>query len=395
MFDLKRARSETPGVEHCIHLNNCGAGLMPQTVLDTMVEYLTLESQIGGYEAAEQRHDDLEHAYAAISRLLNCQPREVAIIENATRAWDMVVYAFNFRPGDRILTSVAEYASNFIALLQLKKRFGVVIDVVPDDESGQFDVNQLENMIDPTVKLVCVTHVPTNGGLINPIVDIGKVTRSNSIPFMVDACQSVGQIDIDVEVANIDFLSASTRKYLRGPRGVGFLYVAEEWIDRLEPPFLDLHAARWITREGFSLRDDARRFENWETNFAGKVATGVAVDYALEWGINNINRRIVQLASCARSGLSSIPGITVRDKGTHQSGIVSFSCDSAEPVSIVSSLKADGINISRSTAFSTRLDMDDRNLPEVVRAGFHYYNSEQEVERFLSAIEKLSGESTH
>jgi cysteine desulfurase / selenocysteine lyase len=388
-FDLERARRETPGCENVLHFNNAGAGLMPRPVLDAMVEHLRLEAAIGGYEAADRAESAVEHTYDAIAALLNCRRDEIAVVENATRAWDMAFYGVPLGPGDRILTAMAEYASNVISYLQVARKTGATVEVVPNDEHGQVSVAALRAMLDERVKLIAITHVPTNGGLINPAEEIGRVAREAGVLYLLDACQSVGQIPIDVAAIGCDVLSATGRKYLRGPRGTGFLYVRQDVIEQLEPPFLDLHAARWVARDRYEVRPDARRFENWETNYAGKIGLGVAVDYAMGWGVEATSSRLIGLAERLRARLGAIPGVTVRDVGARKGGIVTFTVAGHEPAAIQRHLAARGINVTTSTVFSTRYDMEARGLASVVRASVHYYNSEAEVERFGSEIAEL------
>ena len=291
-IDVQRARRETPGCGNVLHFNNAGAALMPQPVLHATIGHLQLEALIGGYEAAAQAQDAVAHVYDAAATLLGCHREEIAIVENATRAWDMAFYAIPFGPGDRILTAMAEYASNFIAFLQVARKTGAVVEVIPNDASGQLSIEALRQAIDDRVKLIAITHVPTNGGLVNPAAAVGQVAREAGVWYLLDACQSIGQLPLDVEAMGCDLLSATGRKYLRGPRGTGLLYVRRAILDRLEPPFLDLHAAQWVTPERFEMRPDARRFENWETYYAGKIGLGVAIEYALQWGIEAIWARV-------------------------------------------------------------------------------------------------------
>ncbi len=388
-FDLTRARRETPGCQNVLHLNNAGASLMPQSVLDAVIGHLELEACIGGYEAADQAIDALEACYDLAAELINCHRDEIAMIENATRAWDMAFYSIPFKPGDRILTAKASYASNYIAFLQRAKRDGITIDVIPDDEYGQLSVQALQKMFDDDVKLVAITHVPTNGGLVNPAMEVGDFIRQTNAYYLLDACQSAGQMPIDVEVIGCDMLSTTGRKYLRGPRGTGFLYVRREVLDQLEPPFLDLHSAIWVSKESYQMEGTSRRFENWESNVAGRVGLGVAIDYALQWGLDAIWYRVKTLAEDLRNGLRQIPGVTVHDLGKVKSGIVTFSVEGLGPTVIQQKLRRDGINVCTSTVFSTRLDMEGRGLDEIVRASVHYYNSEEELERFTEAIATL------
>jgi len=374
-----------------MHFNNAGAGLLPQPVLEGVVEHLKLEAAIGGYEAAEGQAAEIEHCYTALAALLNCRTDEIAVVENATRAWDAAFYAMDFAPGDRILTAGAEYASNYIAYLQVAKRTGAVIDVVPDDRDGQLDVDALRGMIDERVKLISITHVPTNGGLVNPAAEIGVVAREAGVPFLLDACQSVGQMPIDVEAIGCDMLSATGRKYLRGPRGTGFLYVRASMLDRLEPPMLDLRAATWTGRNKYRMRPDARRFENWESNVAGKIGLGIAADYARNWGLEAIEERVSGLAALLRRELGKIGGVTIRDLGRRRCGIVTFTVDGRDAQHIRQRLAERAINVSISGRGSTLLDMDRRRLNEVARASVHYYNTEEEVGRFCESLESIVG----
>lgn len=389
-IDVARARAETPGCANVTHFNNAGAALMPQPVLNAVTEHLHAEALTGGYEAANAAHDAIEHVYDAVAALLSCHRDEVAIVENATRAWDMAFYSLPLQPGDRILTARAEYASNYLAFLQVARRTGAVIEMIPSDETGQVDVGALRAMLDERVKLIAITHVPTNGGLVNPAAEIGAVARQAGVCYLLDACQAAGQLPLDVEAIGCDMLSATGRKYLRGPRGTGFLYVRRSWLERLEPPLIDLHAATWTGRDTYTLRPDARRFENWEANIAAKVGLGVAIDYALGWGLDAIWARVSELAERLRALLREVPGVAVHDLGVVRCGIVTFTLAGRGAMEIREALRAQGINVSVSTLTSTRLDMEARALDAVVRASVHYYNTNEELERLCDALRALA-----
>lgn len=388
-IDLDRARRETPAAATLLHFNNAGAALIPQPVLAAQTTHLELEASIGAYEAADAARERIDALYGAVARLLNCRPDEIALVENATVGWSMAFYGLKLGRGDRILTARTEYASNYIAFLQVAARTGAKVEAIPSDETGQVSAADLERMIDERVRLIAITHVPTNGGLVNPAEAIGRVARAHGIPFLLDACQSAGQISLDVEALGCDMLSATGRKYLRGPRGTGFLYVRRTILDRLEPPFLDLHAATWVAPDRYEMRPNARRFENWEKNVAGLIGLGAAVAYALDWGLPAIEARVTALAESLRGRLAEIPEVAVMDIGARRCGIVTFAVATKPAAEIATRLRAKRINVSVTPPSGTLLDAAARRLPDLVRASVHYYNSEDEVDRFAAAVAEL------
>lgn len=390
-LDVLRAREETPGTRHVLHFNNAGAGLMPSCVLNAVTGHLRLEAERGGYEASAIAKASQERAYAAVAELLNAAPDEIAMVENATAAWLMAFHAMiqDMRPGDKILTAEAEYAANYVSYLQAARTKGLEVVVVPSDEAGALDLNALENLIDEKVKLISVTHVPTNGGLVNPAREIGAIAKRAGVLYLLDACQSVGQLPMDVQEIGCDALSVTGRKYLRAPRGTGFLYMRKDLLLHLEPPYIDHSAAVWTDLDTYKLVDSAKRFENWEFNVAGVIGLGVAVDYALEWGMDAISKRIVGLADGLREGLSAIKGVTVTDIGHQKCGITTFIKDGVSPTEIKNQLSAQNMNVSVSNKSSTRIDMTRRGFSELVRASVHYYNDETEIQRLCEAVDAL------
>jgi selenocysteine lyase/cysteine desulfurase len=388
LIELARVRADTPGCRDVAHFNNAGAALPTRAVLDTVIEHLELEARVGGYMAADVVAERSAVVYESVAALVGASVDEIALVENATRAWDMVAYSLgaSFGPGDRVLTSQAEYASNVIGLLQLAARTGASVEVVPDDESGQLDVDALERMLDERVRLVTMSWIPTQGGLVNPAAAVGAVTRAAGVPYLLDACQAVGQLPIDVDALGCDFLSATGRKYLRAPRGTGLLYVRRDWIERLDPPFLDVHAARWTEGDGVVARDDARRFESWERSVANQLGLGTAAEYALALGVEAIRVRVVELASSLRDQLAAIPGLTLHDRGVERCGIVTFTVADVDVYELAASLRVQGINISVSTIDFARYDFEARGLTAINRASVHYYNTDDELTRLVHAV---------
>jgi cysteine desulfurase / selenocysteine lyase len=384
---IMRLRAETPATARMIHFNNAGAALMPDPVYHAVLAHLALEQTVGGYDAEALAKPALAAFNEGFARLLNCRPDEIAHVENATRAWDMAFYGIGFQAGDVILSAEAEYASNYIALLHMAKRRGVQIEIVPSSAGGEIDLEALERRLRAGgVKLVSLTHVPTQSGLVNPAGEVGRLARAHGALYLLDACQSVGQMPVDVAAIGCHMLSGTGRKFLRGPRGTGFLYVAREVLDQLDPPFLDLHAATLDEAGGYQLQPDARRFENWESNVAGRVGLSAAVGYALELGMDAIWQRTQMLGEALRARLGRIDGIVVRDPGRERCGIVTFTSEAESPEPIKARLQRDNIAVSVSMARYAMLDLGRRGLPAVVRASVHYYNTLDEIERFAMAL---------
>jgi selenocysteine lyase/cysteine desulfurase len=388
-LNIPQLRKDTPGCNHVSHFNNAGAALPPSIVLTEIKNHLDLEAHIGGYEAAQIASTAIKDFYKNAAQLIHCTPNEIAFMDNATRAWDMAFYSLNLNKGDKILTAEAEYASNYLAFLHKAQTTGVVIDVIKNDIYGQLDVSDLERKIDKNVRLIAITHVPTNGGLINPAQEVGKIAKSHNIPYLLDATQSVGQMPMNVRELQCDFLCATGRKYLRGPRGTGFLYASNKIIEHCNPPFIDLQSAQWIDDDHYRLQKNAQRFETWEQYIAGKIGLSTAIDYLLRLDINACWERILLLANLLRTRLAAIPGIVIKDLGKRQCGIITFTAQNKSPQEIQHYLGTKKINVSVSLKEYARLDMHKRNLDALVRASVHYYNTEEEIAFLCEELQKF------
>ncbi len=385
-MNVEMLRADTPSCRSYVHANNAGASPVPEPVHRAVLRHLDLERRIGGYAAQEAAAQDLAAFYTEAAALIGAAPEEIAFVENATRAWDMAFYGLAFAPGDRILTHASEYVSNLLAMLQRARLTGVEIDYVPSDADGGADVTAMAAMITPCTKLIAMTHVPTSGGLVNPAEEIGCVAREHGIPYLLDACQSVGQIDIDVDRIGCDMLCATGRKFLRGPRGTGFLCVRKQMMDRLEPPFVDLWAADWTTADTYEMQETARRFETFERNVAGQIGLMEAIRYARAIGLPQIEARITALADDLRQRLVQVPGVRLHDTGARRCGIVTFTLDGEAPVQTALRLKRAGIMVSVTPRAYARIDFEARGLDAVVRASLHCFNDTGDLERLVAAV---------
>ncbi|MGE0171254.1 MAG: aminotransferase class V-fold PLP-dependent enzyme [Oligoflexales bacterium] len=386
MMDIEKHRLETPGSAHITHFNNAGASLMAKVVVDTMKNFIDLETRMGGYEAEASRSEDIDRVYASIARLIRANPDEIAITGNATQAWNAFFYSMRFEKDDEIITTISEYGSNYIALLQVAKKTGARIVNVRCDEDGMVSLDHLKKAFSKKTKLIAITHVPTNCGLIQPVAEVGKLARKAKVPFLLDACQSVGQLDIDVNAIGCDALTATGRKYLRGPRGTGFLYVNRRIVEKIEPSFLDNHSAKLVSLTEFAVRPDARRFETWECSHTLKLGLGAAVDYLLTIGTKAVEERVRYLAAKLIRSLSEHSKIMVHNVGSNQCGIVSFSVEGTDVAAIRRSLSGANFNVSITTPENTPLDLIHKQKGPLLRASLHYYNTEAEIEAFVKHL---------
>jgi len=386
---IQQLRDDTPGCRQRLHFNNAGAALCPAPVHQALVDHLALEQRIGGYEAAAEASQGIDRFYQATGRLLNCDAAEIAWAENASAAWNTLLQALSLEPGDRIVTGQSEYAGNFLSLLHLARQRQLHIDIVPNDPDGRIDLQRLEAALASRVKLVALTHVASQNGTVQPAREVGELARRHRIDYLLDAAQSAGQIPLNVEELGCDMLVGTGRKFLRGPRGSAFLCARHTIIERLEPPRVDLHSARWTGVREYRFHDDARRFESFECSVAGKIALGRAVAYANELGVPDIHGRVMALARRLRSGLAAIPGLVIDEAMKADSGIVTFHSREMEAATVCDRLREQGINTSVARHDGTRLDFERRKLKDINRASVHYYNTEQEVDRFCERIEAL------
>lgn len=390
MVDEQRVRADTPGVGNgAVFLDSAGSSLPPRVVTETVIGHLRREAEIGGYRAANERLDDLAGVKTVIAELINATPGTIALSDSATRAWTDFFYAVPLRPGDRILISGADYASNAIAALQRARATGARVEQIPDDAEGRIDIEALDAMMDERVRLVSLLHVPTNGGLVNPVAAAARIARAGGALVVLDACQSAGQLPLDVTELGVDALSATGRKWLRGPRGTGFLYLRPELAASLEPGRLDLHSAAWTGPDEYRMAPDASRFEFWEHDVAARLGLGAAVRYLLDLGPDQVYAAIAERADYLRGAFGDLPGVTVRDLGVDHSGIVSFTVEGVAPVDVRDRLADSDITVTVSHAGSTLLDMSARGLDSVVRASPHCFVGYEEMDRFVAAVAAL------
>ncbi|WP_344659565.1 aminotransferase class V-fold PLP-dependent enzyme [Catenulispora subtropica] len=390
MIDMTRALADTPGAADRVFLNSAGSSLPPTPVLDEVVGHLRREAAIGGYEAAGERADDLEAGYGVFAELLGCRPDQIAFTDSATRSWFAAFDAVPLTAGDRVLVGEVEYAGNAIPLLMRAEAVGATVEVVPSDADGTFSADALDAMLDERVKLVSVVHVPTNGGVVADVRRISDAAHAAGALVLLDACQAVGQLAVDAGALDVDILTGTGRKWLRGPRGTGFLAVRDRAAAVLKPKAADLHGATWTGTETYELRTDARVYELWECDIASRLGLITAARYLLDLGQEAVEETVTARAAHLRAGLSEIPGVTLHDLGARKSGLVTFSVADRSAEEVKAGLAAQDVAVSVSARSSTYLDMSRRGLTQIVRASPHYFVTEKQLDKAVAEVALLA-----
>lgn len=384
MIDLEALRAATPGVASVAHFNNAGAALPSTATLEAMTRHLVREATVGGYEAQDEAAEELAGAHDSLARLVGAESDEVAFVDTASRAWAIVVSSIDWRPGDRILTARSEYGSNGVSLHRMVERLGVEVHVVADGADGTIDVAALRAALDERVRLVSLTHVPGTNGLVQPAAEVGRALAGHGALYLLDGAQSLGQVPTDMEAIGCDVVVGTARKYLRGPRGVGFVIARRS--AELMPDFPQLASVASLDADGYVAADrPTDRFESWEGSIAARLGLGVAVDEALALGVDRIGDRVAALAETIRGALTELGRVAVHDRGTTRCGIVTFSVDEIDAAELCRSLRGHGINTSVSRSKSSPFDPDGPGWSRV-RASVHAYNSLDEIDRLVDGV---------
>lgn len=383
-FDLDAVRADTPGCLDKVFLDSAGSSLPPAPVIEAVIGHLRKEAEIGGYRAHDEA--DLDQGYPLMAELLGCDADEIAFTDSATRSWLAAFDAVPLAEGDRVLVTEVEYGGQAIPLLHSAAATGVSVELVPSTPDGEVDVEALRKMLDERVKLVSVVHVPTNGGLVNPVREVADAAHEVGALLFLDACQSIGQLPVSAAETGADVISGAGRKWLRGPRGTGFLVVRADARARMRPRLLDMHSAKWVDLDRVELRDDARVFELWEAAVAERLGLYAAARYLLDLGVDTVAAEVEARSQRLRDGLAALPGVTVRDLGLRRCGIVTFTKEGVPARELRDRLRAAGVTVTVSDRSSTRYDMTRRGLDDMVRASPHYFVSDEQIDQAVAQV---------
>ncbi len=390
-FDIDKIRKDTPYCSDKLFLNSAGSSLMSTVVVDKVEEYLEAEQQLGGYKVKDTRNDEIDELYDEAARLINCEPRNIAFTHDATDAYGKALSSIDFKPGDKIITSNDDYISNQINFLSLQKRYGIEIIRGNNLENGDLDLDHFDKLIrENNPRLVAITHIPTNSGLVQDVEAVGQICEKYDRLYLVDACQSVGQIPVNVKKIKCDFLSTTGRKYLRGPRGTGFLFVSDKAFQSdYAPLFIDMRGADWTAKDSYKVRSDAKRFETWESPYALIIGLKEAIKYANTVGIEAIDNYNQQIVSELRDLMASIPGVNVYDKGSTTCSLVTFTKDGKSLIETENHLSQNNVFYSVTDVSSARIDFAKKGIEWAIRLSPHYFNTSDEMKRVADVIREM------
>ncbi|UUC43913.1 aminotransferase class V-fold PLP-dependent enzyme [Flavobacterium cerinum] len=390
-LNLDQIRQDTPNCLDKLYFNNAGASLMPKPVVAKIQEYLIEEEKYGGYAAFDRNSDAIQQFYNETAQMIDAAPHNIAFAHSATDAYAKALSAIDFREGDVLLTTADDYVTNHMQFLSLQKRFGIVIKKVQTQSNGDIDFEDFERIIkEKKPKLIAVTHIPTNSGLVQDVEKVSEICTRENIIFLLDACQSVGQLPVSVAKIKCDFMSVTGRKFLRGPRGTGFLYISDAMLEQgSHPLFIDGAGAIWRSENSFELIEKAKRFQYWELPYALVLGLKEAILYQKNIGIENIQHYNDEVMAYLRQNIASIPGVATFDRGSVTSNILTFTKENKPILDLKAALLKKDVYCSISARESGLIDFDKKGIPGVVRISPHYYNTIAEVDQLLNHINEL------
>lgn len=390
-MNIDLIRSQTKGLDGKLFFNSAGSSLMQDQVVEAMQDYLKQERMMGGYATAAINEDSVQNFYKQAALLIKCKEKNIAFTTSAGDAYNQALYSIPFKSGDIIITTNNDYISNQLSFISLQKRFNVKIVRVKDLDSGGMDTKDCLKKIETLQpKLVAITHIPTSSGLVQDIYSIAPTCKASNAYYLIDTCQSIGQLNVSVKDLSCDFLTATGRKFMRGPRGSGFLYVSDRVLDEeLTPLFIDQGGAEWTEEFGFKLVDSAKRFERWEKNFAAVVGLAKAIELINEIGIKNIEKRNQSLQAFARNHLADLSTIECTDVGENLCSIITFTGKDGSINKIEELFRRNNVQYSISGINSALIDFSKRHLTQVVRISPNYFNTEQEILELVDLLKNV------
>lgn len=376
-----------------IYFDSANTGQKPAAVIEAVDDFyrhhnanVSRAVHALGSEATEA----YEGARAKLARFLNVRVDELVLCSGTTFAINLVAYSWalpRLRPGDAIVLTRMEHHANIVPWQLVAQRTGATIKVAEIDERGQLDLNQLYALLTPEVKLLALTHVSNVLGTVNPVREICREARKRGIATLVDGSQAAPHRPLDIAAIGCDFYAITGHK-MSGPTGTGALWARREHLDAM-PPFIGGgEMIKEVRFEGTVFADGPRKFEAGTPNIAGFVGLGAAVDYLSALGMAHVDAREQVLLAYANEALSQVPGLRIFGQAQEKAAVISFLVEGAHAHDLATLLDLEGVAI-RSGHHCAHPLMQHFGVPATCRASLAFYNTHDEIDAFVAALNKV------
>ena len=399
-FDAERVRADFPVLQQVVngkplvYLDNGATSQKPQAVIDELVRYYTTENanvHRGVHTLSQNATEDYEGSRAKVKRLLNAaDDHEIIYTRGTTDSINIVAQSFGKQrlgPGDEVIVSNMEHHSNIVPWQMLREEKGVVLRVVPIDESGELLMDEYEAMLSPRTKLVSITHVSNALGTIVPVDQIISMAHAKGVPVMLDGAQAVPHMAVDVQELDCDFYVFSGHKIF-GPTGIGVLYGKAEFLEAMPPVQGGGDMIKSVTFEKTIYNDLPYKFEAGTPNIAGAIGLGAAIDYVQSVGYESFAAYEDELLDYGTRALESIGGLRIIGTSPHKASILSFVIENIHPHDIGTILDAEGVAV-RTGHHCAQPVMQRFQIPATARASLAMYNTKEDIDALVRAIDRV------
>ncbi len=398
-YDVNKYRSDFPILTRkvngkpLVYFDNGATSQKPKPVIDSITNYYSQYNaniHRGVHTLSQESSAAYERARATIQKHIGANsPNEIIFTRGTTESINLVAYSFvknRLTPGDEILITEMEHHSNILPWQMLCEEKGAVLRVLPVNESGELEIAFLQKMLSPKTKFFAFTHVSNTLGTINPAKEIIELVHANNIPVLLDGAQAVPHMQVDIRDLNCDFYCFSAHK-VYGPTGVGVLFVKENILNEMPPYQTGGGTIKTVSFKKTVYVDGPLKFEAGTPNIEGAIGFAKALDYVNEIGIENIALHEHELLLYGTEKINTIPGIEIIGTAKNKAGVISFVAGKIHPFDLGTILDQQGIAV-RTGHHCTQPLMEKFGIPGTVRVSFGLYNTKEEVDLFITALEK-------
>lgn len=377
-----------------MYFNNAGAGLMSKGTYETLTNHMEIEMNVGAYKAAAIKSDAVNNFYLLAAKLLNAGSKdEIAFIDSASRGWNLIIYGLDIKESDVIVTLSSEYGTNLLTIYDIAKRTHCGIKVIQCDNEGNFSLDDVDQALQSGGTILAVSHVAAQGSIVNPVVELGILAQKYDAIYIVDGCQAVGQIKVDVQQINCCAYVTAGRKWLRGPRGTGILYVRRN--APIRTPQIDLASADLVFDElgtvvDVKVRDDAKQFELWEKSTSSLLGLANAIQEYMDYGIDTAEQEICAKANYIRSFVVSNQHLALVGSENSSTGVVGFYIkDPKQEKKVKELIEKENFIISYVCDWDCPTFFPQNGVQYIFRISPHYYTSNDDIQAICNLIQRL------